>query len=124
MKLIKKLETMIELVGSNVVAQRPTDIDLETTSEGNADEEPATPRAPLAIEDDKTKPYQTPVALTPASQNNKNKARVMEEPEDTPSGVEMVEKSDIEMIRLEDISVGKEWKVIRAADKVCTIFCD
>lgn len=37
MKLIKKLETMITLVGSEVVAQRPTDIDRYTTSETETD---------------------------------------------------------------------------------------
>ena len=102
---------MIELVGSNEVAWRPTGIDLETTSEGDVDEEATTPRAPT--EDDDTEHYQTPVALTPANRKNKNKARVMAEPEDTPSGIEVVERFDI---------VGKERKaLIRAADRVCTI---
>ena len=57
---------MIELDGSNVVAQRPTSINLETASElGNADDEEATPCA--QTEDVDTKPYQTPVALMPAN---------------------------------------------------------
>jgi hypothetical protein len=92
LKLIKKLETMIELDGSNVVARRPTGIDLETASEGNTDDEEATPRAQTEGVD--IEPYQTPVALTPA--NRKNKTRVMAEPEDTSSDVEMVERSDFE----------------------------
>jgi hypothetical protein len=102
---------MIELFESNVVARRPTDIDL--------DEEAATPRPPT--EYDETEPYQTPVALTPANRNNKNKARAMAEPEETPSGVEMVEESDIEMITLKDKFVGKERKALvgaLAADRV------
>jgi hypothetical protein len=87
LKLIKKLETMIELDGSNVVTRRPTGIDLEETgSERKADDEEATPRA--QTEDVDTEPYQTPVGLTPA--NQKNKTRVMAEPEDTPSDVEIV----------------------------------
>lgn len=94
LKLIKKLETMIGFDGSNVVARRPTSIDLETASEGNADDEEATPRAQTEGVD--TGPYQTPIALTPA--NRKNKTRVMAEPEDTSSDVEMVERSDFEFV--------------------------
>jgi hypothetical protein len=94
LKLIKKLETMIGFDGSNVVARRPTGTDLETASEGNADDEEATPRAQTEGVD--TGPYQTPIALTPA--NRKNKTRVMAEPEDTSSDVEMVERSDFEFV--------------------------
>ena len=80
MKLIKNLETMITLVGSKVVARRPTNNNLKTTSEDNGDNK-ATPtsRAPTEVADIDL--YQTPVALTPV--NRKNKARVMAEPEDT-----------------------------------------
>jgi hypothetical protein len=107
-----------------LVARRPTRTNLETASELERDavEEEATTtprRAPN--EDIDTEPYQTPVALTPAYR--KNKARVMAEPEDVPSDVETVEGSDIEVIRLKDFVDKKERKaLIRADDRVCTIF--
>jgi hypothetical protein len=102
MKLIKKLETMIELVESKVVARRPTDIDLETASEeGRA-----------LTEDVDTDPYQTPVALTPV--NRKNKARVMGEPKDA-----AVESSDVEVITFEWMKEKRKQKALAsAADKV------
>ena len=110
---------MIELVGSKVVARRPTD----TAFEDDVDDEEAmtTLRAPIDVASD-TEPYQTPVALTPA--NRKYNARViMTEPEDSPSEVE---RSDIEKIRLEDIFTDKKGRkvLIRAADRVRTIFRD
>lgn len=112
LKLIKKLETMIELDGSNVVARRPTgtDSDLETASKGNTDDEEATPRA--QTEDVDTEPYRTPVALRrPANQKNKTVA----EPEDTPTDVEMVETSDFDIIRVEDRFYQKERKALIGA---------
>jgi hypothetical protein len=113
---------MIELVGSKVVARRPTD----TAFEDDVDDEEAmtTLRAPIDVASD-TEPYQTPVALTPA--NRKYNARViMTESEDSPSEVELVERSDIEKIRLEDIFTDKKGRkvLIRAADRVRTIFRD
>ena len=66
------------------------------------------PRAPTEEVD--PEPYQTPVALTPA--NRKNKARAMAEPEDA--------LSDFDVIRLEDILVGKERMALtEAAERVC-----
>lgn len=100
---------MVELVGSNWVVRRPTDIDLKTASESDTDGALMTiPRAPTEEVD--PEPYQTPVALTPA--NRKNKARAMAEPEDA--------LSDFDVIRLEDILVGKERMALtEAAERVC-----
>ena len=86
---------MIELVGSKVVARRPTNINLrlEITSEDDDDKMPTLgPRAPT--EDADIDPYQTPVALMPA--NRKINARVMAEPKNTAG-----ELSDIEMATVE-----------------------
>ena len=80
MKLITKLETMIELVGSKVVARRPTDIDLETVPQDDAAMPNLNSRAPTEDVDTDSDIYQTPVALTPA--NRKNKARLMAEHEE------------------------------------------
>ena len=70
---------MIGLVGSEVVAQRHTDIDLETAPDNSPAYEESTPRT--QTEDFDVDPYQTPVALRPA--DRKNKARVTAELEDT-----------------------------------------
>ena len=111
---------MIELVGSKVVARKPTDINLETASEDDADGEEAiaTPHAPT--EDVDIDPYQTPVALAPA--NQKNKVRVMEdivvEPSDTEVKFEEVESS-YEVLKMEDLQERKKQRVLTsAADKV------
>lgn len=63
---------MITLVGSNVVTRRPTDsdINMDTESEEDIDNEDATPcaRTPRPTEDDvDMESYQTPIALTPAN---------------------------------------------------------
>ena len=103
---------MIELVGSKVVARRPTDINLrlEITSEDDDDKMPTLgPRAPT--EDADIDPYQTPVALTPG--NRKINARVMAEPKNTAE-----ELSDIEIATVEG---KKKWGALTSiADKVCT----
>jgi hypothetical protein len=86
---------MIEVVGSKLVTRRPTDMNLQTTSEEDIEDE-ATPRvrAPAATEDSDVdiEPYQTPVALTPG---NWRKSRVEDDTE-----LE-VETSDIEVVERE-----------------------
>ena len=111
---------MIELVGSKVVARKPTDINLETASEDDADGEEAivTPRA--LTEDVDIDPYRTPVALAPA--NRKNKARVMEDIVVEPSDIEVKfeeVKSSYEVLKMEDLQERKKQRVLTsAADKV------
>lgn len=100
-----------------MVARRPTDIDLKTASEDDANEkeEMPTPRAqaPTDLEDVDIDLYQTPIALTPA--NRKRKARVMAEPEDK------AETSDIEIVAMETLEeMRKRRALTSAADKVCT----
>src|SRR5882757_7849198 len=84
------LETFIELVGSTVVAQKPTNIDVETGSEEDvANEEETTPR-PRALDED-VELYETPVVLTPAVRKSRTRKVIV--PDDTE-----VESSDIEEV--------------------------
>ena len=111
---------MIELVGSKVVVRKPTDINLETASEDDADGEEAIVTLCTLNEDVNIDPYQTPVALAPA--NRKNKARVMEdivvEPSDIEVEFEEVESS-YEVLKMEDLQERKKQRVLTsAADKV------
>jgi hypothetical protein len=107
MKLIKEiLETMIELVGSKVVTRKPTDIDLDTTSELTEEDDESRSRTPTEDVDIDNEPYQTPVALTPA--NQKNKTRVLAE--DTE-----VESSEIEVV---ERKAKKQQARTSAVDKV------
>ena len=103
-----------------MVAQKPTNINLETASEDNADGEEAIVTPHTLTEDDDIDPYQTPVALAPA--NQKNKAMVMEdivvEPSDIEVKFEEVEGS-YEVLKMEDLQERKKQRALTsAADKV------
>ena len=130
---------MIELVGSEVVARRPTDISVETAFEDDEeampipraltedeeemltpcalteDDEEAMPTPRALTEDVVIDPYQTPVALTPA--NRRNKATVMAEPQDT-----TMESSDTELVTFEDLKKRRALTNAAGKSKVCTSF--
>ena len=99
---------MIELVGPKVVAQRPTNIDLETAPQDDAHYE-AMPNlnSHAPTEDVDTDIYQTPVALTPA--NRKNKARLM------------VEHEEVTIEELEEKKKGRVLISAPAPAKVCCV---
>ena len=109
---------MIELVGSKVVAQKPTNINLETASEDNADGEEAIVTPRTLTEDVDIDPYWTPVALAPANQNNK--ARVMEDIVVEPSDIEVKfeEVKSSYVLKMEDLQERKKQRALTsAADK-------
>lgn len=119
---------MITLVGSEVVARRPTDIGRYTTSETDVANKEAMPASRAPTEDADIGTYQPPVALTPV--NRKNKARVTAEParESSDNELEVVERSkiDVDMITMEGLlgllEEKKKRSALTIANKVCTSF--
>jgi len=95
-----------------LVTRRPTGINLETTYEGDTDNEGASPNTHAPNEDVDTEPYQTPIALTPRNLK-KTKGRVMA----SDDGRE-VDSSDSE-IEVVKVDMKKKRSVLTsAAEKV------